>query len=40
MGHLSNTCTKNVVKRAMVHGQDEDARCAADASQWGYNEHC
>ena len=21
----------------MVHGQDDDVTCAADASQWGYN---
>ena len=25
--------------RALVHGQDEDASHAADARQWGHNEH-
>ena len=31
-GHITNTCTKSVPKRAMVYGQDEDARCATHAS--------
>ena len=38
-GHLSNTHTKNVT-RGQNLGQDEDARHAVDASQWGYNEQC
>ena len=33
--HMYQECHKS----ALVHGQDEDTRHAADASQWGHNKH-
>ena len=37
--YMYQECHKRAVK-AVVHGQDEDARYTADASQWGSSEHC